>query len=87
MTPATWWKRNWIRLNIFYRHEIDYLNEKYFLSIPESEEYDTLAGYIIFHYESIPEKHTAVELDNFLITITDVSSNRIEEVELKVIHS
>ncbi len=69
------------------RHEIDYLNDKYFLSIPESEEYDTLAGYIIFHYESIPEKNTAVELDNFLITITDVSSNRIEEVELTVIHS
>jgi CBS domain containing-hemolysin-like protein len=69
------------------RHEIDYLNDKYFLSIPESEEYETLAGYIIFHYESIPEKNTTVELDNFLITITDVSSNRIEEVELTVIHS
>jgi len=69
------------------RHEIDYLNDKYFLAIPESEEYDTLAGYIIFHYESIPEKNTTVELDNFLITITDVSSNRIEEVELKVVHS
>ncbi len=67
------------------RHEIDYLNEKYFLDIPVSEEYDTLAGYIIYHYESIPEKETSVELDNFLITITDVSSNRIEEVELKVI--
>ena len=69
------------------RHEIDYLNEKYFLNIPVSEEYDTLAGYIIYHYESIPEKETSVELDNFLITITDVSSNRIEEVELKVIRS
>ena len=69
------------------RHEIDYLNEKYFLDIPVSEEYDTLAGYIIYHYESIPEKETSVELDNFLITITDVSSNRIEEVELKVIRS
>ncbi|MCK5067962.1 MAG: HlyC/CorC family transporter [Bacteroidales bacterium] len=69
------------------RHEIDYLNEKYFLGIPNSEEYDTLAGYIIFHYESIPEKETTVELDNFLITITDVSSNRIEEAELKVIRS
>ena len=69
------------------RHEIDYLNEKYFLDIPNSEEYDTLAGYIIFHYESIPEKDTTVELDNFLITITDVSSNRIEEVDLKVIRS
>ena len=69
------------------RHEIDYLNEKYFLAIPDSEEYDTLAGYIIFHYESIPEKDTTLTLDNFLITITDVSSNRIEEVVLKVIHS
>ena len=69
------------------RHEIDYLNEKYFLGIPNSEEYDTLAGYIIFYYESIPEKETTVELDNFLITITDVSSNRIEEAELKVIRS
>ena len=69
------------------RHEIDYLNEKYFLGIPDSEEYDTLAGYIIYHYESIPEKNTSVEIDNFLITITDVSSNRVEEVELKKIHS
>jgi CBS domain containing-hemolysin-like protein len=69
------------------RHEIDYLNEKYFLDIPESEEYDTLAGYIIYHYESIPEKDTTVSLDNFLITITDVSSNRIEEVDLKAIRS
>ncbi|MCK4989184.1 MAG: CBS domain-containing protein, partial [Bacteroidales bacterium] len=69
------------------RHEINYLNEKYFLGIPNSEEYDTLAGYIIYHYESIPEKETTVELDNFLITITDVSSNRIEEVELTVIRS
>jgi len=69
------------------RHEIDYLNEKYSLGIPNSEEYDTLAGYIIYNYESIPEKDTTVELDNFLITITDVSSNRIEEVELSVIGS
>jgi CBS domain containing-hemolysin-like protein len=67
------------------RLEVDYLNEKYLLNIPDSEEYDTLAGYIIYHYESIPEKNTTVSLDNFLITITDVSSNRIEEVELKVI--
>jgi len=69
------------------RHEIEILNEKLKLAIPESEEYDTLAGYIIFHYESIPEKDCSVELDNFLITITDVSSNRIEEVELTVINS
>jgi CBS domain containing-hemolysin-like protein len=69
------------------RHEIDYLNEKFKLQIPESEEYETLAGFIIFHYESIPEKNDTVTLDNLLITITDVSSNRIEEVELQVVPS
>jgi len=75
------------RFRLSGRHEINYLNDKYSLEIPDSEEYDTLAGYIIYHYESIPEKETTVELDNFLITITDVSSNRIEEVELSVIRS
>lgn len=69
------------------RLEIDYLNEKYFLSIPSSEEYETLAGYIIYHYESIPEKDDTVSIDNYLITITNVSSNRIEEVDLQVISS
>ena len=69
------------------RLEIDYLNEKYQLDIPASEEYDTLAGYIIYHHGSIPEKETTVELDNYLIGITDVSSNRIEQVELQVIRS
>lgn len=68
------------------RHEIEYLNKKYSLAIPESEDYDTLAGYILYHYESIPEKQTTVTLDQFLVTITDVSSNRIEEVELKVVN-
>jgi len=67
------------------RLEIDYLNEKYSLSIPTSEEYGTLAGFIIYHYESIPEKDTTVSIDNYLITITNVSSNRVEEVDLKVI--
>ena len=35
------------------RLEIDYLNEKYALNLPESEEYDTLAGYLIYQYQHI----------------------------------
>ena len=69
------------------RLEIDYLNEKYFLAIPISEEYDTLAGFILYNYESIPEKDTTVSIANHLITITNASSTRIEEVDLKVLNS
>lgn len=69
------------------RLEIDYLNEKYKLGLPISEEYETLAGYVILNYESIPEKNTSVSIDNYLITITNVSSTRVEEVDLKVLNS
>lgn len=33
---------------------MDYLNEKYDLNLPENEEYETLAGYILYFNESIP---------------------------------
>ena len=37
------------------RHEIDYLNEKYRLDIPKTDEYETLAGIILSYHESIPK--------------------------------
>lgn len=67
------------------RLEIDYLNEKYNLNIPESEEYDTLAGYIIFHYENIPEINTSVKIGNFEMKILKVSQTRIELVHIQVL--
>ena len=36
------------------RLEIDYINQKYNLKLAESDDYETLAGYIIHHHESIP---------------------------------
>jgi CBS domain containing-hemolysin-like protein len=66
------------------RHEIDYLNETYQLNIPESEEYDTLAGYIIYHLNNIPELNETIQIDNFILKIIKVSANRIELVELIV---
>jgi putative hemolysin len=66
------------------RLEIDYLNDKYRLNIPESEEYDTLAGYILFHIEDIPEKSQRVTINQFVITIVDVSQRKIEKINLKI---
>ncbi len=60
------------------RHEIDYLNEKYRLNIPESDDYETLAGLILFHYESIPKINDRIRIEEFVIRILDVSETRIE---------
>jgi len=67
------------------RLEIDYLNEKYGLHIPESEEYDTLAGYIIFHHESIPKLNDKIIIGNYEFRILKVSRTRIDLVQLKIL--
>jgi len=67
------------------RIEIDYLNEKYKLDIPESEEYDTLAGFIIYNYENIPKQNTRIIINPFQIRILKVSPTRIELIHLKKI--
>lgn len=69
------------------RLEIDYLNESYKLNIPESEEYETLAGFILHNYEDIPEVNSVIALENFEVTIVDVTNVRIETVKLKVLES
>jgi len=66
------------------RIEIDYLNEKYNLNFPESEEYETLAGFIISYHESIPRENEIIEIPPFTFEVTKASENRIEEVKLTV---
>ncbi|KAF5051756.1 hypothetical protein DSECCO2_415680 [anaerobic digester metagenome] len=66
------------------RHEIDYLNQKYRLDLPESDDYETLAGFIISYHESIPAENEEIRAGNFLFTIVRASETRIEEVLLKV---
>jgi len=66
------------------RLEIDYLNDKYHFGIPESEDYNTLAGYIISHYESIPAQNEMITIDRFVFRIIQVSETKIEQVMLKL---
>jgi CBS domain containing-hemolysin-like protein len=68
------------------RLEIDYLNEKYTLRLPESEEYDTLAGYIIYNHESIPQLNDKIIIGHFEFRILKVSRTRIDLVQLKILH-
>jgi len=64
------------------RHEIDYLNEKHSLNLPVSEEYETLAGLILSHHESIPRVGDIIQLEKFEFRILKGSNTRIESVRL-----
>jgi putative hemolysin len=66
------------------RLEIDYLNEKYKLNIPEGE-YETIAGYVIVNHEDIPEENETIRIDNFEITIVSAEDNRLETLRIKVL--
>ncbi|MBA4322501.1 MAG: hemolysin, partial [Odoribacter sp.] len=54
------------------RLETDYLNEKYHLSLPEEDDYETLAGMILFYYGSIPKQNDVVRIANIVIRVLKV---------------
>lgn len=67
------------------RIEIKYLNRTYDLELPESEDYETLAGFITFFHESIPSEGDVLEYGNFHVTILKTTSNRVETVALRIV--
>ena len=66
------------------RLEVDYLNEEYDLDLKECEHYETLGGLIVNYTEEIPQKDEVVNIDGNIFTILEVSSTKIELVELKI---
>lgn len=67
------------------RIEIDYLNEKYKLKLPVSEEYETLGGLIININESIPVSKEIIRTEDFEFTIDKVSDNKVDMISLRLI--
>lgn len=65
------------------RIEIDAINENYDLKLPEGEEYETLAGFIIHHLEDIPEVGDEFQYEHYKFTIREVSSTKINLVHIK----
>ena len=65
------------------RTEIDYINSKYHLDIPVSENYETMAGFIFHNHERIPHYNEVIQIPPFSITILSVSNTRIERVKVK----
>ena len=66
------------------RAEIDLLNEKYFFELPETEEFETLAGYILYYHESIPKINSIIKIGKFQFKILKATNTKIELVKLTI---
>lgn len=67
------------------RLEIDKVNEAFDLVLPESDDYMTIGGLILNHYQSFPKLHEEVTIGKFLFKIVKVTATKIELVRLKVL--
>ena len=65
--------------------ELDYIIEKYKLFFLETEETETLSGYIIQNNEQIPKEKDRIIIGNYQYDILNVSDTRIETVKIKVL--
>lgn len=67
------------------RLEVRYLNDKYNLAIDESDDFDTIAGYVIYNHEGIPAAGESLRVGRFEIKILRTTSSRIELMRVKII--
>ncbi|PKQ67108.1 hemolysin [Labilibaculum manganireducens] len=67
------------------RLEIDYLNDKYELNLPVSEDFETLNGFLIFTHESIPMYNETIRIENFSFKILEVSNTRVVKIRLTIL--
>ncbi len=66
------------------RLEIERVNELFGLVLPVSDDYQTLAGFILFRYKNFPKMHEVIQIDHFRFKIMKVESNKIELITLKI---
>ena len=67
------------------RLEVEEINRKYELDLPESDEYETLAGLIMYYNENIPKEKEILQFGKYSYTILKTTRNRIETVNVRVL--
>lgn len=67
------------------RAEIESVNEKFGLELKESDDYQTLGGYILSYTEALPAQGDSFEADGYRFTIEKMSATKIDSVRVEKI--
>ncbi len=66
------------------RMEIEEINERFHLDLPESDDYQTIAGYLLHLHEAIPSVGERIETEQYDFEVIRKTAARIELVKLTV---
>ncbi len=67
------------------RTHLDDINERLGLQLPESDEFDTIAGLVVHHFGHIPKPGEWLEQDNVRISVLDASRRRVERLKIELL--
>ena len=64
------------------RYNIDDINDELGLQLPEDEEYDTIAGFILANLGHVPEPGEILEINGLVFTTLRATETQIEHVSI-----
>ena len=63
---------------------LDEVNEELDIQLPESEDFDTLGGFIFTRLGKVPSKGDVVRHANVILTVMEADDRRIDRVSIEV---
>ena len=64
------------------RLEIERINEMFDLGMPESDDYQTLGGFILAHHQRFPQLNETISIGKYRIRSIKQNNTKIELVKL-----
>ena len=77
-------KINDCEYSILARLDVISINKDFDLNLPESDEYETIAGLVLHYLENIPSVGDIIDLEDYKITIKEVDDRSVIKVHLFV---
>jgi CBS domain containing-hemolysin-like protein len=72
--------KEWIVLG---KTDVEEVNEKISMEIPESKEYDTFSGFVLNQIGKIPQEKEEIPIGSFIVTVQKKDGNRISEYHVR----
>ena len=63
---------------------LDELNDLLDFNLPLIDEYQTLGGFLVYHWQKIPQLDETFYFDRFQFTIVDIDGPRINQIKITI---